>query len=350
MNCREVQAYLDDLLLAEPKQEADADVVAHAATCEQCRHAYDMATRTLALLQLSGTVEISTELKERIMSKIEIAEVVTSRLPQASEGTRRVWKRSLVAAAAIMMVVAGLAMLARPGKPVYALEKAIEATQSLRTVHQRIAPPAPGTAGEIWARFDEKGELVTVRMNFPETDDGPKDVIFEDGKARVWFKRKGSCLVVKDPGTLEGLKREYSHSDPRQILKDIRATQGKDGVSVQVHESASADEPTTLTVTRGQSPGNKEVYKVDPKTNLLSSVEMYETKDGVVGLTKTTEYIEHNQPFADNVFTFDLPQGYDSDRPDRADGWLGTGQSHQGRGGGGGRAGVPDRADQQGLR
>ena len=63
-------------------------------------------------------------------------------------------------------------------------------SRSLRFIHLKDEPAGTGGTGveEMWAEFNSHGKLMRLRMNFPNSADGPKDVIWQEGRAEVWFK------------------------------------------------------------------------------------------------------------------------------------------------------------------
>ncbi|MBI5095618.1 MAG: hypothetical protein HZB26_24685 [Candidatus Hydrogenedentes bacterium] len=307
MNCQEAQKYLDDLLVTGIDKETESVLEEHAVSCVRCRREMESARRTLTLLQPSVMIETSTTLKEKIMNKIEAAEIAAPYMRQPSQLRNLLWKPAFAAAAVVVAILAGIVMMGKQTTPVYALEQTIEANQGLRAIHMRMTPQSFGHVGEIWAQFDENGELANLRMNFPDTEDGPKDVVWGGGKAQVWFKKKGSSVVVKEEQIVERLKQEFGTFDPKLIVEGIYRKQAEGSLNLEVSEPASAGEPIVLTVSVDRAPNRRDIYRVDPETKLLLTREVYRMKDGVNALVETTEYLDYNEPIADEVFTLDVP-------------------------------------------
>ena len=230
--------------------------------------------------------------------------------PERAGLRRNVWKPSFaLGLAAVFAILIAAFLVFKSPAPVYALEQTIEANRSLRSIHMKMTPEKFGSVGEIWARFDENGELENLRMNFPDTEDGPKDVVWENGKAEVWFKAKGSVLVVKEPRLLERMKMSYGDFDPKRIVEGLYRSRADNRVRVDVAEPQTRGEAITLTVTVEGVPERQDVYTVDSQTKLLERRDVYRLRDGNFELDGSTEYLEYNEPIDPAVFTLEAPAG-----------------------------------------
>ena len=228
--------------------------------------------------------------------------------PERAGLRRNVWKPSFaLGLAAVFAILIAAFLVFKSPAPVYALEQTIEANRSLRSIHMKMTPEKFGSVGEIWARFDENGELENMRMNFPDTEDGPKDVVWENGKAEVWFKAKGSVLVVKEPRLLERMKTSYGDFDPKRIVEGLYRSRADNRVRVDVAEPQTRGGAITLTVTVEGVPQRQDVYTVDILTKLLQRRDVYRLHDGNFELDGSTEYLEYNEPIEPAVFTLEAP-------------------------------------------
>jgi len=329
MNCREFRGYLDNLIAQGMNPSLKLDLTAHAADCADCRRDYEGAMHTLALLQPSGRTEVSTELKERIMKTLTVLENAEARRPQDVPLVKRIWRPSLALGAVVVFAALAVALvLFRPAAPVYALEETIEANEQLRSIHLETTLATQGCVTEVWAQFDENGEVEILRMNFSDTEDGPKDVVWENGKATVWFRAKGSVVTVKEENLIERLKAEFGTWDPRRLVKDVHTDQSKgksdirmtisngptittvvaDTASGPEERSADAIEPIVLTVSATSEPEREDVFVIDPATKLVKQHDRYQLCDGKLDLVWSTEYLEYNEPLDPSVFALDAPQ------------------------------------------
>ena len=181
------------------------------------------------------------------------------------------------AAAATIVIVAGLALITLNGstQPVYALGQTIEANRCLKCFHIRINPQNFGSLNEAWGQFDDNGELLILRMDFHDTVDGPKVVVWEEDKAEVWFKKKKSAVVVREKNMTDRLRDNLQAFDPRLAMEKLydAETQGK--VTIETQEPSAAGEPITLIVSFNGDPNRQEVYTVNPETKLVEQIEAY---------------------------------------------------------------------------
>jgi len=109
MNCRDVQKYIDDMLLRETGEAMPPDVADHLSVCASCARQYELATQTLASVQLSQQVHASSNLKERIMSRVMEIQMTAAKPIAAKTWQVRTWKPLYaLAMAAALLAVASL--------------------------------------------------------------------------------------------------------------------------------------------------------------------------------------------------------------------------------------------------
>ncbi len=307
MNCRQFRKQLVDLFDAEACSESHSPLMAHVEACPQCAREYEELRKTLEALQPSRRVAASPEFKETVMSRIVRLSNETVESTHAT-GPGSYWKPALSLGLAVVLVIAAVAIFSiKSSAPVYALEQTIEANRGLRSIHMKMTPPSFGSVGEIWAQFDGNGELQDLRMNFPDTDDGPKDVVWGDGKAEVWFKKKDSAVVVKEENFLDKLKSSFGSFDPKLIVEELYQKAAEKAVNIEVQESPTKGAPIIITAALKGIRGRRDEYTVDPKTKLLLRHDVYRLKKGTFELAGSTEYLEYNQPIDPAVFTLEVP-------------------------------------------
>ncbi len=213
-----------------------------------------------------------------------------------------------IAAAAVIIITGILAvnLFDQSVPTAYAIEQTVEASRNLRFIHLKNESAGTGGKGvdEMWAAFDAEGNLQRLRMNFPNPADGPKDVIWQEGKAAVWFKAKQRTAVVREKNMLARLKMSYRDFDPKVLGEELCRIQAQDANQITIKESHSDDDPITITETRN---GVRTIYKVDPKTKLLLQYENYVLKNGDYKFAGRTLYLDYNQPIDPSIFIFDLP-------------------------------------------
>ena len=207
------------------------------------------------------------------------------------------------AAVIIVAVVLSINVFDKSIGTAYAIEQTIEANRGLRFIHLKYEPAGTGVE-EIWAQFDDNGKLLRLRMNFPNTMDGPKDVVWQEGKAEVWFKAKKAIAVLREKNILAQLKMSYKSFDPKLIGEQLYHAQADEKKQIEIQEPRSKDESITITLTRN---GFRTVYKVDPETKLLQQFEKYELKDGEYKFLGRTKYLDYNQPVNPEIFVLNPP-------------------------------------------
>jgi len=208
------------------------------------------------------------------------------------------------AAVIIVAVVLSISVFDKSIGTAYAIEQTIEANRGLWFIHLKCEPSTHGHVDEIWAQFDDNRQLTNLRMNFLDTVDGPKDVVWKEGKAEVWFKANKGIAVLKEKNILAQLKMSYKSFDPKLIGEQLYYVQADEKKQIEIQESRSKDESITITWTRN---GFRTVYKVDPETKLLQQFEKYELKDGEYKFLGRTRYLDYNQPFDPEIFVLNPP-------------------------------------------
>ena len=78
--------------------------------------------------------------------------------------------------------------------------------------------------GFIAVRFvyGENGELLRLRIEFPFTEDGAKVVVWQNGKATVWFKDKKGLAVVPQPSMERKVGELRQSFDPKLVMERLK--------------------------------------------------------------------------------------------------------------------------------
>ena len=294
--------------LLDPHQQDT--LLKHIKTCAACENSLRKTEEKHSLLSAIGN-QFGADMSDRI-DRCIIALNQSGTEPRAKLILlwRRIMARPIakIAVAAVIIIAAVLAVsfLDKSVTTAYAIEQTVEASRNLRFIHLKFEPAETGV-GEIWAQFDSQGKLNRLRMNFPNTSDGPKDVIWQEGKARVWFKAKKSIAVLRDKDTLAKSKMYYESFDPKRIVERLYQAQGSENVQIIIKESSAEGESITITMTKKGNPDVRAVFKVDPETKLLQQEERYKLESGEYKLLDRTIYLDYNQPIDPAIFVFDPP-------------------------------------------
>jgi hypothetical protein len=258
------------------------------------------------LEQLAKAIPFGNSFVDGVMNRLETSSDTLQKQTIHIHFVRRLFMKTTVkfAAAAIVLIAAFLSLtLFKTVTPAYAIEQTVKACHSLRFIHLKCEPAGPGVE-EIWVQFDENGQLGHLRMNFPNTADGPKDVVWEQGKAEVWFKAKKIDLTVREEAMLDRLKMSYSDLDPKLFVEKLYQSQKDKTGQIEIHESQSENEPIIIIAT---SNNFRKIYKVNPKTKLLEQIEHFELQNGEYKSLGTITYMDYNQPANPEIFVLNPP-------------------------------------------
>lgn len=319
MNCRRFRKQYIELLLPTDDQSKTAELKAHLETCPSCARFFTEMNQTLAMLQPSHQVVASNQFKEHIMNKIK--EPVMNRNYTTDTMNRKphVVGRGLFSglfrwpamATVIVLALAFTLLLVNNSRhfpnQAYALEQTLEANRDLRYIHMQFEPSHFGSVNEMWAQFDENGELLHLRYDFPDTEDGPKVVSWAADKADVWFKKKNGVLVAREKNILEKMKMTINDFDPRLIMERLDKGNKEGKLHVEQEPSTGTDETITLIVTGNDPKEWRDIYKVDQASKLVKEVEKYMLKDGKYESIGRTLYLDYNKPIGPEVFTLNPP-------------------------------------------
>ncbi len=188
----------------------------------------------------------------------------------------------------------------------YALEETLEANLGLRYTHIRIEPAGEGLR-EAWAEFGDDGKLLRLRMYFPKTKDGEKEVVWQEGKAEVWFKTKGHILVIHEKKMAEKISKELASFDPKAVIEQLHEAEASGKVEIETQKPSKEGDPITLLVSFNDSPNQQGIYQINPQTKLVEQFEKYRLVDGKRELLLRIEYLEYNQKIPPGTFVLDVP-------------------------------------------
>jgi hypothetical protein len=262
-------------------------------------------------------VTTSSKTDKRILG--EALEHLEKLKQQRSAGTRPdIWRTIMkssitkIAAAAVIVIAAvlGINLWNRSMPAAYALEQTIQANHTVRYIHIKdFDAKHSAEPKEFWIEFYEDGQVKNVRMQFPlwaSPDDGPKVVVWQENKAKVWFKQKGTLLTVNDQTVAELMLMVVVKCDPRLAMERLYEQEQQGKVTVEIDEPSDKAQPIVVTATypgTDSSPGRRQVLFVDRATKLVNTVESYLLKDGAYQYIGKQEYCDYNQPIEAEIFT-----------------------------------------------
>lgn len=202
----------------------------------------------------------------------------------------------------------------------YAIEQTIEANNNVRYLHIKIYTADEKEPREGWLEFDRDGQATKARIHlpawfFPADADGARVIVWKEDIEQVWDKSKNVLGTMKaNENTKEQLTALLRKVDPRLAVKNIYELESQGKVEVEIAEPSDKTEPITMTVTyslESSTPSQRKVLHIDPVTKLVSSIALYQLKNGEYQYESTIELDEYNQ--STNAQMFDLLNEIPSD-------------------------------------
>jgi hypothetical protein len=322
MNCAECKellvVHLEGLLDASQEQA----VLEHLGTCEMCRAELAGLQTLQQRLVHNGKALAQRDLENDVMNRIIREQNARLRAAdQASAGLRirrlimssSITKLAVAAAVVVVAVVAFQFLGAGPAA--YAFDQTVEANHSVRYLHIKSFfdsqhEDEPGR--EFWIACDENGQVQSVRFQLPEwasPDDGAKWITWNQGIAKVWFKRKNSFLICRDETVQKWVLDLVQTSDPRTTVERLSREAAQGNLTLDVNQPTDKTQPIIVTATYvwdGKSPSRREVLHVDPATKLVTLIEYYHrAPDGQFVYDGRQENYDYNVEIAPEMFVLD---------------------------------------------
>jgi len=142
--------------------------------------------------------------------------------------------------------------------------------------------------------------------------DGAKVVIWQQGKAKIWFKKKKSLVTIKEKRFADKILAAVQLFDPKFAIPRFSELEKLGLAKIEIEEPSKKTEPVTVTAT--YSPkckefgllANRTVLFVDQATKLVTRLESYRLAEGGgYELMSRTVYHDYNQRIDPAVFVMD---------------------------------------------
>jgi hypothetical protein len=211
------------------------------------------------------------------------------------------------AAAAIVIIAAALLLkiIGIPTAPVYAFEQTIQANHTVRYLHIKSYDAQHGNEpSEFWLECDEAGRIKNVRSYFPKSEDGPKVVVWSEGKAQVWFKKKNSFVTVRDEKVSAQMLQLVQECDPRLAVERLREQEKQNKVKLDINEPSDKTQDIKITAD-STSTGRRTIMIIDRATKLVTSIEHHQLKDGDYKYEGSLEFFDYNQKIDPAMFNLE---------------------------------------------
>ncbi|MBN2183045.1 MAG: hypothetical protein JW715_14130 [Sedimentisphaerales bacterium] len=265
-------------------------------------------------LNFSAGAELHDRILNDVMNSYEKSK--NEKSAGSSPRIRRIIMKSPVtklaaAAVIILAVILSISFWVKSSSIAYAFEQTIEANHTVRSLHIKDFTPGIDEPKEFWLEFDEKGQVKDIRMQMPEWEspsDGAKVIIWQEGKAKVWFKKKNSLLIVREQRLAERMLELARQVDPRPTMEHLYEQEQQGNVKIEIDEPSDKAKPITVTATyepESSRPGRLVVLLIDQATKLLTAMEVFQLKNDEYQQVGRTEFHDYNQAIDPRVFSLE---------------------------------------------
>jgi hypothetical protein len=260
-----------------------------------------------------STLSTNQERHKAIFEKIQRAQDKSKTTTPASYRLSlrsRIMKSSItkLAAAAVIIIaiVLSILFLDKSVTTVYALEQTIEANRTMRYLHLRYFDSShDDVAKECWLEFDETGQATNVRINWSEWMAGGEIVVWNKDKTQILNKKQNFLITFNDEIYTGRMLTMARRENPRLAVERLYERQAKGDVEIEIEEPASQAEPIVVTATGSGDNTMRFVLFVNQATNLVTSLKLYQLKNGEYNYQGVMEYHDYNIPIRANMFSLD---------------------------------------------
>lgn len=229
---------------------------------------------------------------------------------------RIIMKSRITKLAASMVIIVGLAasifLIDRAAEPAYALEQTIKASHSVRYLHIKAFTKGKEQPKRFWLEFDKLGNVKNVRMSLPQWasgGDGAKDIIWKQGKAKIWFKKKNSLLTIRDETVSQQMLKLAEQVDPKQAVEWFKEKERLGLINIKIDQPTDKSKPAEITATylpHSPTPDRRFIIFVNQKSKLVTLMKKYKLNNkNKYELTEWLEMSGYNKPIDPAFFIFE---------------------------------------------
>jgi hypothetical protein len=308
MNCAECRENLVAFVEGLIDGEASLQCQAHLETCAACRAEHTAIFRLQRRLVARGQAAAEVSLVEPVMQRVFQEQTEPERNTIMSLLRKHRWGFGLGAAAtAAAAVIISIVVATSP--KAFGIEQVIEAYNKIRFLHVKTFGAKAQEPAEFWIQSNDQGQVEKARYYLPETEDGAKLITWTPERTELWFKNKRVFVTLQTKRIAPWMQSLLEQSQPQSVMKKLLEGQKAGQVNVDMQKPPGTQEPGVIVVTYTTAP-KKEVYRIDPKTDLISRVEYYRIEGANEVLESRTEYSDYNVPIEEKVFSIrgELPK------------------------------------------
>ena len=269
-------------------------------------------------LFVESSVTVSSQVDDKIIDDA-FQTFEKSKTKKQAETQPDIWRiimkskiTKLTAAAAIIIIAAlGISLLQNSATTAYAIEQTIEAGQDVRYLHFYFSSLDSNTTfKEAWLEYDDSGQIKNIRVNWYNQPSGDMVAVWKEGRTQYWTKKANTLKFFEDEIYTKkcvGFAKRY---DPTRTVENMYDLERKGDVEIEIQEPDDKTKPIILTctwlpntfITEGTSPQMREIVFVDQVTKLVTSIELYELKDGKYVDRGLWEYPDYDTLFEPGIF------------------------------------------------
>ncbi|MHC4239862.1 MAG: hypothetical protein ACYSUC_08940 [Planctomycetota bacterium] len=217
-----------------------------------------------------------------------------------------------LAAAAVIIIamVLSITFLDKAVTPAYALKQTIKASQDIHTLYfEYLSHPESKPIKECWIEFGPNGEPNNIRTNMHA--DWNIVHVWKSGQTTTWRKDENTLQVFNGGPTTEMMLRLVRNCDPKTALQSLYDRRAKGDVTIEIEEPSTKDKPIVVKATflpgryipdKPTLPTFRDVFYVDQNTKLVTSIEVYELKNGVYVYNGVWTSFEYDELFEAGIF------------------------------------------------
>jgi ketosteroid isomerase-like protein len=252
----------------------------------------------------------SAELDARVHRAINEARAERKQTPSAGLPWPNIWRMIMktpmtklaAAGLAAAALFASILVLDKTTPSAFGLDQVIAASKGVRFLHIRIQHGTNQEPNEFWIASDESGHVAKARYYLPETEDGAKLITWTPERTEIWFQSKHGFLTLQTKGVEKWMQDLLEQGRPQLVTEKLKEAQKAGKVDLDIHKPTSKEEPIKMVSVSKTNP-SKQVYWIDQKTDLISSIEFYRTEAGADVLLSKTEFLDYNVPIDDKMFS-----------------------------------------------
>jgi hypothetical protein len=209
------------------------------------------------------------------------------------------WTAAGLTAAAL---AASILVLDKAAPSAFGLDQVIAAAKGVRTLHIKTQGPKDSVPNEYWIVCDQSGHVAKARYYLPATEDGAKLITWTPERTEIWFKSKHGFLTIQTTNVEARMQSLLEQSQPQLVTSRLKEAQASGKVEMDIQQPADQAQPVKIVVVNKTKP-LKQVYWIDRKSDLITSIENYGTEGGADVLQSKMEFLDYNVPIDDKMFS-----------------------------------------------